>query len=242
MIKIPAKTFIPILSIVISSLILTFFLILPLLTWLQDIVDFYEPALNETTPTIVLKNGYIEFKGQIPQQITLADGVIIFFDKVVNDSLLQAAPVRSVFIAEYEMQIKTKQNIQTITFDNIKSDDDDVILEPLKVREKLLRYRTKIFVVISIVSVFFVTLFVFLLVFFAAGVGLMVDTFSNGPHTFKQMLNLSAPLLLVFILIGIIFQLVTFSDIKLMILLYILFTGVFVFLNTYLVSRVDKLP
>jgi hypothetical protein len=242
MIRIPSKTIVPILSILLNSIVLTYFLILPLLTWLQDIVDFYEPALNETTPTIHIKDAHIEFEGSIPQQITLADGAIIFFDKTVNDSLIEAAPPRSVFIAEEELRFKTKKAvIDTVTFENIKVDEDKVVLDPIKVREKMLQYRTKVFAIIAIIAVIGMALMVYLPVNFAAGVGLMVDAFTNGPNSFKQMLNLSSILLLFVVLIGIIFRLGSFRSIKILALCYVVLTGVLIYAYTSLASQVNKM-
>jgi hypothetical protein len=240
MIKIPAITIVPVLAILLSSVVLTFFLILPILTWMQDFVDFYEPALNETTPTIHIKDGHIELEGHVPQQITLADGAIIFFDSTIVDTLFDSAPVRSVFIAEQEMRYKTKSGVDTLSFANIKVDDDETILDPLQVREKLFQYRDKIFTIISIIAVLCVAFVVYIVVNFAAGIGFMVDAFMSGPHTFKQMLNLSSILLLLFIFIGIIFQIDSFRSIKFLILIYLVLTGVLVYVNTILTKKIEN--
>ncbi len=237
MIKIPAKSFVPVIAILLSSIVLTFFLIFPLIARLQDIVDFYEPALNETTPTIHIKDGHIELLGHIPQRITLANGAIIFFDDTVNDSLFDAAPFRSVFIAEHEMRIRNKTRIDTVSFESVTVDDDGTILHPLEIREKLFQYRNKVFAVIAIISVVGVALLVYIMVNFAAGIGIMVDAFSNGPHSFKQMLNLSSILLLSFTIVGIIFQINSFRTIKILIILYLALTGVLVYITTFLGRR-----
>lgn len=234
MIKIPSKSLIPILSILISSIVLGYLLIQPMLNRLEYYVDYYAAALNETTPIIHVKEGYIEFEGHIPQQITLADGAKIFFDTTMNDSLLEASPARSVFISETEMKIKGKNDLKAFSFENIKSDDNDV-LEPLKLKEKIYHYRNKIFTALTIANVFITILFLFLLINFAAGIGIMVDAFMNGPHTFKQTLNIAGILLLLFTLVGIIFQLGSFQYIKYMILSYLVLSGVLVYVNTKLI-------
>ena len=70
MIKLSDKKRYSLIPTFIGALIVSLYITIPLLQKIQNIVDFYEPVLNETTPTLKLHEGGIEFEGHIPQSIT----------------------------------------------------------------------------------------------------------------------------------------------------------------------------
>mgnify|MGYP006285092849 CR=1 FL=1 len=154
MVKLPTQKRYAILPIVAGSILWTIFVVMPILNYLQSLVDFYEPILNETTPTIHLYDGRIEFQGSIPQKITLANDVEVFFDSTFNDSAFQQSPVRSVFISSQTIHVKTKNETKTYSLDDIEVDSEPLVLEPLQVKEILRKYRDIAFVIISITGFF----------------------------------------------------------------------------------------
>ena len=237
MVKLPTQKRYAILPIVAGSILWTIFVVMPILNYLQSLVDFYEPILNETTPTIHLYDGRIEFQGSIPQKITLANDVEVFFDSTFNDSAFQQSPVRSVFISSQTIHVKTKNETKTYSLDDIEVDSEPLVLEPLQVKEILRKYRDIAFVIISITGFFAVLVACTLIALFGAGIGIMVDAFSSGPFQFGALLNLSSLFLLAASLVWIIFGFESFADFKTVVIFYFIIFITFVYL-TILLRRI----
>ena len=219
---------------------LSVYVVIPLMQRLDEYVELYEPALNETTPTIHVLDSRIEFEGHIPQQIILADSVQVLFDTVVNDSLFQTTPARSVFIAEDKICLKKEDDIDVLALENINI--DSLVLRPLEVKKKLHQFRTLTYVIVAFMSVVFLFLIVLLVANFGAGIGIMIDAFANGPHTFKELLNVASLVLLFVILFWIIFSSGTLKNIKLALVIYFVLIAAFVYLNTLLSHAGRKDP
>ncbi|MBN1560308.1 DUF1189 family protein [candidate division KSB1 bacterium] len=194
-----------IIPIVATTVILSVYIIIPLLQRLDHYVDLYEPVLNDTTPTIILQDGKIEFEGNIPQHIELASGVEVFFAEIVNDSLFQLAPVNSVFISSQEIWHKRSDGIKKYDLQQMQIDDEPLVLQPLQLREKLHRLRNTVFVILIVTLMVGLFLILVVLAYFGAGVGIMIDAFQNGPYSFAELLNWSSIFLLLCALLWIVF-------------------------------------
>lgn len=225
---------IPILA---SAVILSTSILIPLLGRLQHFVDFYAPVLNETTPTILLGDGKLDFEGHIPQRIELANGVEVFFAETVNDSLFQLSPPNSVFISKEEIWLKRTNEIKKFSLAEVQLDDEPLILRPLQLKEKLLRLRNAVFVILSVTSILAFILILVLLAYFGAGIGIMIDAFQNGPHTFAELLNWSSIFLLICALLWIIFASGTFHSIGYFFILHIGIMIAFVYLRLFSARR-----
>ncbi|MBN1466300.1 DUF1189 family protein [candidate division KSB1 bacterium] len=233
MIKLFQQKRFSIFSILVSTVIVAVFISLSLMGRLQHFVDFYEPVLNETTPTIILDDGEITFEGNIPQRIELANGVEVFFAETVNDSLFQLSPVNSVFIAKKEIWHKRSDDIKKYSLEGVRMDDGPLRLQPLQVKEKLRGLRTTAFLILLVTSIVFLFLIFMVLAYFGAGVGIMIDAFQNGPHSFAELLNWSSIFLLICALLWIIFTSRTFHSIGYFFLLHIGIMIAFVYLRLF---------
>jgi ABC-type sugar transport system permease subunit len=204
------------------TLLLLVFTILPLVQKINHTIKIYYPLLQPDTPTIYLYNHGLQLHGELPKTIVLENGVKVFFDFQVNDTLITNSPVGSIFIGEDAIKIKTRSEVKGIRCDEINIDKEPLIIEPLKVKSLVNRLLSIILVIISLIFTGFVLALLYLLAIISAGLGLMIDTFRDGPNSFTFYLNLSSVILLAFIVSNVLFSIKAFLHLKLFLVVYLL--------------------
>jgi hypothetical protein len=215
------KSYLSFLIMLLCTLFLFIIAIMPLVHKISDSVKLYYPVLESAAPTIYLDDHKLKLEGEIPQTIQLENGVTIFFDAQVNDSLLNNSPAGSVFIAENAVKIKTRSQLREIRYDKIKVDKEPLIIEPLKIKSLIDRLLSAILLITSIVLIVLVFLILYLAAVLSAGIGLMIDAFRNGPNSFTYYLNLAGLVMLAFIFINFLFGIKVFPYLKIVLISYL---------------------
>jgi hypothetical protein len=204
------------------SLVLFLITILPLVHKINHKIEIYTPLLKADTPTIHLFNHRLKLNGEIPKTIELANGIMVYFDVQVNDSLINASPAGSVFIAEDAIKIKTKTEIKEFNCSEIEIDKEPIIIEPLKVKGVINSLSSIIMVITGLLFTTFTFMLLYLAVAFSAGIGLMIDTFRDGPYSFTFFMSLSSLFLLAFILAYFLLNIKALLSLKIFALIYLL--------------------
>lgn len=221
MLKLLNKSSFSLLIILLCTLLLFIAAILPLAHKISNYAKLYYPLLEPTTPTIYLYDHELRLEGEIPKTIQLENGVTIFFDVQVNDSLLNGSPVGSIFIGEDAVKIKTLKELREIRYDKIKVDQAPLIIEPLKVKSLVDRLLSFILLSISLIFTILVFLLAYLVAVLSAGIGLMIDAFRDGPNSFTFYLNLAGVVMLAFILLNFLFGINVFPHWKIVLPAYL---------------------
>ncbi len=239
MIKLSDKKRISLLILIVSSLLLTAFYSVPFSRQLFSWLDLLDPVFNEKTPVIVLKNGSLEFDGQIPFRIALENNIRIVFDETADDSVLADARPYSIFIATDSILFKSKKEIKRIPIEDIEIEKESVRISPVKVGRFLHKFSPLIIAAVG--ASFFLTLVLifYLIALAAAGVGIMVDAFSNGPYSFGHLLNSSSLLLFLFSVIWVLFGFATIWQLRTLIIAYFLIFVTLVYWTIRSSRRID---
>lgn len=224
-----------------GTLLITVFTILPLVHSITNLIDMYEAVLNEQLPILRLYDGRIDMEGKLPQKIILENGTYVVFDTTYNDSLFRDLPANSLFISERDIRIKIKAEILTWSLDKIRigEKDEPLLLEPSKMREKIQKYRNLTLIIIGVAIFFIVAMSLISITFFAAGIGFMIDAFTQGAFSFGELLNLAAFILLFVIFLWIIFGSNSITTFKIFIIFYFAIMTAFVYLRVLLKRSVS---
>ncbi|HPG37780.1 MAG TPA: DUF1189 family protein [bacterium] len=169
-----------------------FFIILPLANKVHDYVTLYRQALVEPFPAIRLMDGKLEFVDPVPVNITIGDAVQIICDTLPDTVNFSNTVQNSILISEYFIMIKSHDNkVEKIDLTKMNINDEPVYVDPYQVSHFIdNRAKTIIrFVIIMLFIIFY--LFLLILTTVGAGIGVMVDAFSQSKISFLPLLNIS---------------------------------------------------
>ena len=205
MIKIPQKKRYSFLVLLISAIFLAVYYSIPLSEKLNSFLRLIDPVFDENTPIIYLSSGEISFDRQAPHQIVLENGVHILFDAFADSTVLDTLPPFSILVATDKILYKTKEETKEILVKDIEIERDHIEINPVKVGILLKKFSSVLLVSTS----FFVFIGFFIcmniIVLIAGGIGIMIDSFSNGPFTFPALFNFAGFLFALFVIFWVLF-------------------------------------
>lgn len=236
MVKLSSKKRYAIIPLLIGTLLIAIFKILPLVQYIDKLIDLYEPVLDEKLPIVQFYDGRIDIEGELPHKVTLENGAYVLFDSIYNDSLFKDLPATSLFISERDIRIKTKAEIVRLSLDKIILEDkgESMVLEPLRLREKIQRYRNLAIIIIDAALFFLIAMSLTGIALLAAGIGFMIDAFTQGAFTFGELLNFASFTLLFFIFLWIIFGSNSMTVLKIFVIFYFAIMTAFVYLRVFI--------
>ena len=206
---------------------------------MSSTLELLGPVFDEKTPVVILQSGSIEFDRPVPYHLTLENGVEIFFDETADDSVFAGTRPYSLFIAKDQILFKTKKEIKKIAVDDIEIEKEPFEVNPVRAGRFLHKFFPLIFAVAVLLSFLALFLIFYLIAAIAAGMGIMIDAFSNGPYSFGALLNGSSLLLLLFSLIWLLFGLSTIEHLRLLLIAYFFIFTMLVYSTIKSSKRID---
>ena len=185
-----------------AALVLFLAYALPPGTKIYNLLVFFKTIFNDAAPTVILRTGGVDVIGDVPFQVNFENRVIIRIDTTADTTFLSSAGPFSVLISQDGLFIKTKEKVERIDPKNVQT-DEDVVLEPGKVRHFIDTKLPKLVVLLVVAVVFVLYLAILLLAFLGAGITLLIDTFRDGPFQFVHLANWSALLLFLLAVVSI---------------------------------------
>jgi|GEM_PF-3044097 len=179
-----------------------FFIMFPLAYKVHDYVTLYRQALVEPFPAIRLMDGKLEFVDPVPVNITIGDAVQIICDTLPDTVNFSNAVQNSILISEYFIMIKSHDNkVEKIDLTKMNINDEPVYVDPYQVSH-FIDSRAKTILRFSIImSIVIFYLFLLLLTTVGAGIGVMVDAFSQSKISFLPLLNISGFIVMLYTIV-----------------------------------------
>jgi len=219
---VPTKKGFSFILLVACALSLTTIYSIPIFRKADSLLILLAPVFDEQTPVVILESGSLQFDKPIPYEIELDNGVRIFFQNSADSTQLSTLPAYSLCIARDTIMFKIKDRVKTIAVSEIEinSDKGKMVLNPVKIGLFLERFSAG-FIFLSGILLFLLFLLVLsLIALFAAGIGIMIDAFSNGPYSFQSLFAGAAVLMMALTVIWIIFRFSSFAQLRTSLIIY----------------------
>ena len=191
---VPTKKGFSFILLVACALSLTTIYSIPIFRKADSLLILLAPVFDEQTPVVILESGSLQF----------------------------TLPAYSLCIARDTIMFKIKDRVKTIAVSEIEinSNKGKMVLNPVKIGLFLERFSAG-FIFLSGILLFLLLLFVLsLIVLFAAGIGIMIDAFSNGPYSFQSLFAGAAVLMMALTVIWIIFGFSSFAQLRTSLIIY----------------------
>ena len=194
------KILIPFL-IIVNTLFLFLSLEYPAVGKLKDHLSIYREAVSEDMPSIELSEEGIIFVGNLPYTKVLRNGIIFTIDNGVDTVKLKSFPQKSIWLSNHTFLYRKTSKIVHVPLDSINIEMSGSYTGQ-DIEHKVDKFFGPIFTIILIFLFAATLLFIFLLILVGAGMGSIVDTFSNGPYGYKQLLKIASLVQLIWIIIA----------------------------------------
>jgi hypothetical protein len=185
-----AKIVVPLL-VIINSLLLFFVWQVPIMDRLKEYVELYREAISENVPSIKISEDGLEFLGTFPYTKVLKNSIVVTIDNKIDTVKFKTFPAKSIWLNNDTLLYRGKSILKIIPLNDIKGDSTTVITGQ-QINQKVDKFFYIAFNVAKILLFFSTLLIVFLLVLFGAGMGSVVDAFSDGPFKYKDMLTIAS--------------------------------------------------
>ena len=161
-------------------------------------IDLYRSALREPMPDITFLKRGIRLVGELPVVIHLRDSVDVIFDQQADSLQLLSRKKGSILIRDDYLFYRTESGVRTFALESITIDSVRT-MSPDQLRRKVDKYYIPAVTAIYVATIVMSLLAILLINLFGAGIGVIVDAFTEGPFSYRQMLNVAGFLLFLWI-------------------------------------------
>ncbi len=189
-----------------ASILCSLLYVIPLSVKLHSHIELYLPVFDADIPQLILVDNQLLIKGNLPQRVELDNNVQVIFNKEIVDSMFENVPPKSIFVASEQIWYKTSKGVAKLSYGTIDTEQDSMVIEPIKIEQFFERYINIIVWGVGILLFLLFWLLFYLVSLFMAGVGTMIDAFKSGPYSFSLYLNLGSLFLMFFVFISILFK------------------------------------
>ena len=187
----------------INSLLVFFIWQYPNVMDLKNSVDTYREAISEDMPSIRFADDGIDFLGILPYTKELRNGVIVHIDNDIDTVLFKSFPEKSIWLSEDTLFYRRHSDITKISLKSIHSDPPEVYTGA-EIKLKVEKSFDMLFTVGLLILLGLTFLVLLLLTLLGAGMGSIVDAFSEGPYNYKHMLKIASFFQFVWLLVAVV--------------------------------------
>jgi len=147
----------------------------------------YSPAFNKEAPDITLTGRGFVFDPDQRSEHRLADGSLWIFDSAADTSGFASLPAGSVMLSRQALHYRTPSRVKSFYLGNISVQNEKVTLAPAQVRAALDRYTPAALWLLGALVIVLLCAAILVLSLLMAGLGAIIDGFSNGPFDYSRL-------------------------------------------------------